>query len=58
VYGFDLSKPWFPEDDVEGAMTVKDFEPAGGANTTYLDCSEPSSYGFDLGAIGDANACG
>ena len=58
MYGFDLSKPWFSEDDVEGSVTVEDFKPAGGADATYPDCSKPSPYGFDFSAIGDTDACG
>jgi hypothetical protein len=58
MYGFDLSEPWFSKDDVEGAVAVKDFEPAGGADTAYSDCTEPSSDGFDFGTVGDTDACG
>ena len=54
---FDLMEPWFAEDDVKGALTVKDFEPARCANAANFDGSEPSADGCDFHAVCDADAC-
>jgi hypothetical protein len=54
---FDATEPWFAEDDIECATAIKYLKPAWGAYAAYFDGSEPSSCGFDFGAVGDTDAC-
>ena len=53
---FDLAKPWFAEDDVEGSAAIEHLEPARGTNAAYFDGTEPSAEGCDLHSVRSADS--
>ena len=53
----DLSKPWFSQYDIKGPMAVEDFKPAGCADSTDMNSSEPFAQWFELCTIGDCDVC-
>ena len=54
---FDLTEPWFAEDDIKCTMAVKYLKPAWGTDATDFDGSKLSAHSFDLGTASNTDTC-